>query len=107
MLEHYFVKPSTIDRIRNGWLGAQIDSYVEWMEANGYARPTILRRVSQLCHFAVFAQKRGCTTIASAFDLIEEFTQRHPCAARSGSLHGALQHRRASAGSGRLKSRRC
>lgn len=73
MLERYYVKPSTIDRIRDSWLGSQIDSYVEWMEANGYARPTILRRVSQLCHFAVFAQKRGCTTIAPAFDLIEEF----------------------------------
>lgn len=73
MLEHYFVKPSTIDRIRDIWLGPQIDSYLEWLEANSYARPTILRRVPQLYHFAVFAQKRGCTSIASAFDLIEEF----------------------------------
>jgi integrase/recombinase XerD len=73
MLEHYYVKPSTIDRIRDSWLGPQIDSYLEWLEAHGYCRPTILRRVSQLYHFAVFAQKRGCTNIASAFDLIEEF----------------------------------
>jgi integrase/recombinase XerD len=56
MLERYYVKPSTIDRIRDSWLGSQIDSHVEWMEANGYARPTILRRVSQLCHFAIFAR---------------------------------------------------
>ena len=35
MLEHYYVKPSTIDRIRNSWLGFQIENYVGWMEANG------------------------------------------------------------------------
>ena len=44
MLEGYFVKPSTIDKIRGSWLGSQIESYVEWMEVHGYARPTVLRR---------------------------------------------------------------
>lgn len=73
MLERYFARPSTIDRIRDTWIGPQIDRYVEWMEVNGYAKPTILRRVSQLCHFAKFAQGRGCMEVASAFDLIEEF----------------------------------
>jgi hypothetical protein len=28
MLEHYYAKPSTIDRVRDSWLGSQIDSYV-------------------------------------------------------------------------------
>jgi hypothetical protein len=42
-LKHYFVKPSTIDRIRSSWLGSQIESYVEWMEVHGYARPTVVR----------------------------------------------------------------
>src|SRR5215472_12505883 len=73
MLEHFFVKPSTIDRIRDSWLGPQIDRYVEWMEGKGYGRPTILRRVTHLRPFAAFAQKRGCTDNVSAFDLIEEF----------------------------------
>jgi integrase/recombinase XerD len=66
MLEHYFVKPSTIDKIRASWLGSQIESYVEWMEVHGYARPTVLRRVLLLFHFAEFVQERGCTEIASA-----------------------------------------
>src|SRR5258708_1536870 len=73
MLEHYFVKPSTIDRIRSSWLGSQIESYVEWMEVHGYARPTVLRRVPLLFHFAEFVQKRGCTEIASASAFVEEF----------------------------------
>lgn len=59
MLEHYFVKPSTIDRIRGSWFGPQIESYVEWMEVHGYARPTVLRRVPLLFHFAEFARKKG------------------------------------------------
>jgi hypothetical protein len=31
MLEHYFVKPDTIDEIRNGWLGEPIERYVTWL----------------------------------------------------------------------------
>jgi hypothetical protein len=58
ILEHYFVKPSTIDKIRGSWLGSQIESYIEWMEVPGYARPTVLRRVPLLFHFAEFAEKR-------------------------------------------------
>jgi hypothetical protein len=73
MLEHYFVKPSTIDTIRRSWLGSQIESYVEWMEAHGYARPTVLRGVPLLFHFAEFVQKRGCTEIASAAAFVGEF----------------------------------
>jgi integrase/recombinase XerD len=71
MLEHYFVKPSTIDKIRACWLGSQIESYVEWMEVHGYARPTVLRRVPLLFHFAEFVQERGCTEIClcRGFDL--------------------------------------
>ena len=35
MLDQYFVKPSTIDRIRACWLAPQIERYVEWMRAEG------------------------------------------------------------------------
>ena len=42
MLEHYFVKPSTIDKIRASWLGSQIENYVEWMEVHGYALSSLL-----------------------------------------------------------------
>jgi len=37
MLKHYYVKPSTIDGIRDSWLGSQIENDVGWMEANGYS----------------------------------------------------------------------
>jgi integrase/recombinase XerD len=73
MLEHYYVKPSTIDRIRNSWLGSQIDDYVGWMEANGYSSRTVFRRLPPLFCFAEFAQRRGCINVISALSLVEEF----------------------------------
>jgi site-specific recombinase XerD len=73
MLEHYYVKPSTIDRIRGSWLCSQIENYVEWMEAHGYSRLVVYRRVPLLFHFAEFAQKKGCRDIASCKVYIKEF----------------------------------
>ena len=31
MLENYYSKPQTIDRIRANWLGEPIERYVTWM----------------------------------------------------------------------------
>lgn len=84
MLEHYYAKPSTIDRIRDSWLGSQIESYVGWMEANGYSSRTIFRRMPRLFSFAEFAHKRGCTDIASASSLVDEFVSEWPFADELG-----------------------
>lgn len=73
MLEHYFVKPSTIDRIRGSWLGSEIESYLEWLEAHGYSRLVVYRRIPLLFHFAEFAQKKGCRDVASCKLYIKEF----------------------------------
>ena len=56
MLDQYFVKPSTIDRIRACWLAPQIERYVEWMRAEGYANRNVFNRVPLLCHFADFRE---------------------------------------------------
>ena len=39
MLETYFVKPQTVDRIRACWIGAEIERYVGWLAEQGYSRP--------------------------------------------------------------------
>jgi hypothetical protein len=31
MLEQYFVKPETVDRVRASWLGEAIERYVAWL----------------------------------------------------------------------------
>ena len=35
MLDHYYVRPKTADRIRGLWLGPAIDRYTAWMAARG------------------------------------------------------------------------
>jgi hypothetical protein len=73
MLEGYYVKPSTIDRIRASWRAPQIESYLEWLEAHGYSRLVVYRRLPLLFHFAEFAQKKGCRDVASCKVYIKEF----------------------------------
>src|ERR671931_1670254 len=73
MLERYFVKPSTVDRIRASWLAPQIERYVEWMDSQGYAIRNVYRRVPILCQFAKFTQQHGSTDLQSAASQIESF----------------------------------
>jgi hypothetical protein len=73
MLEDYYVKPSTIDRIRVSWLAPKIESYLEWLQAHGYSRLVVYRRLPPLFRFAEFAQKKGCRDIASCKAYIKEF----------------------------------
>jgi len=73
MLETYFLKPSTVDRIRAHWLAPQIEQYVQWMHTNGYADRSIIRRVPVLCQFADFTAHRGIGDLNSATAQVEDF----------------------------------
>ena len=75
MLERYFVKYQTVDRIRACWLGTAIERYVEWLEQEGYAQRNVLRRVPLLCHFAQFAEERGAASLEQATTLVEDFAE--------------------------------
>ncbi|MFQ5512721.1 MAG: site-specific integrase [Candidatus Krumholzibacteriia bacterium] len=59
MLERYFIRPDTIDRIRGSWIGVPIEQYVTWLAEQGYAARTIYRRVPLLVRFGGFAERRG------------------------------------------------
>ncbi len=56
MLEDYYFKPSTIDRVRSSWLARQIENYLEWLQTHGYSRLVGYRWLTLLFHFAEFAQ---------------------------------------------------
>jgi len=73
MFEDYYVKPSTIDRVRSSWLAPQIESYLECLQGNRYSRLVVYRRLPLLFHFAEFAQEEGCRDIASCKAYIKEF----------------------------------
>jgi integrase/recombinase XerD len=59
MLERYFIRPDTIDRIRSSWIGGAIEQYVAWLAERKYASRTICRRVPILMRFGAFTWDRG------------------------------------------------
>lgn len=59
MLDQYYLRPDTLDRIRASWIGEAIAKYVTWLTERGYAARTVHRRVPILMHFGAFAQARG------------------------------------------------
>jgi len=87
VLEDYYVKPSTIDRVRSSWLAPQIESYLEWLQAHGYSRLVVYRRLPLLFQFAEFVQKKGSKDIASSKVHIKEFVshwlEQHGAAAKT------------------------
>jgi hypothetical protein len=88
MLEQYFVKPETLDRIRaTSWIGAEIESYVCWLADHGYGTKSVWRRVPILFAFGEFAHERGTRAVADLPAYVEPFVAdrvaRHD--ARTGS----------------------
>jgi integrase/recombinase XerD len=64
MLETYFVKPQTADRIRACWIGAEIECYAGWLAERGYRPRTVRRHVQALVAFGEFARRRGASALA-------------------------------------------
>jgi integrase/recombinase XerD len=73
MLEDYYVRPSTVDRVRSSWLAPQIENYLDWLQAHAYSRLVVYRRLPLLFQFAEFTQEKGCRDIASCRAYIKEF----------------------------------
>lgn len=75
MLERYYVRPNSVDRIRSSWLGAPIEKYVEWLAEQGYAARTVLRRTPLLMEFGEFARQHGVTRLEELPGQVEGFTR--------------------------------
>ena len=75
MIEHYFLKPKTCDRIRASWLGEPIQRYVTWLHEHGYVARNVFRRVPTLMQFASYAQDRGAKTWADLPAHVETFVE--------------------------------
>lgn len=89
MLETYFVKPQTVDRIRASWIGAEIETYVVWLAEHGYRVRTVLHRVPLLVAFGDVAHRRGAETVGDLPAHVEAFVAQQ-----------VVQHRRARRGGG-------
>lgn len=62
MLERYFVRPCTVDRIRALWLGPAIERYAGLLDERRASTATVARHVHTLVHFNHFARARGVNT---------------------------------------------
>jgi integrase/recombinase XerD len=61
MLNRYFIRPTTVDRIRASWIGKAIERYVVWLAEQNYAARNIFVRVPILVRFGEFARASGAT----------------------------------------------
>ena len=73
MLEKYFVKPSTVDRLRGSWIAAEIETYVTWLAEHGYSAKTIWRRVPIVFAFGEFASDRGAACVGELSAHVDPF----------------------------------
>jgi integrase/recombinase XerD len=62
MLERYYIRPDTIDRIQASWIAGGIERYVEWLTEHQYAARNVFRRVPILRRFGDVARARGAAT---------------------------------------------
>lgn len=73
MLEQYFVKPATIDRLRGSWIATEIEAYLAWLVEEGYSTKSIWRRVPIAFAFGEFARERGAVVVADLPTHVEAF----------------------------------
>jgi integrase/recombinase XerD len=75
MLEQYYVRPVTVDRIRTSWVAVPIEQYVDWLTAQRYSRTTVSRRIPILVAFGEFAKLHGATKMSHLPDRVEPFAR--------------------------------
>lgn len=88
MLERYFLKPDTVDRLRASWIGEPIERYVQWLAERGYADRNVYRRVPILRRFGDFAQQHGAMCFEDLKGCVEPFVSQW--VNEHGSNHGEV-----------------
>jgi integrase/recombinase XerD len=73
MLERYYIRPDTIDRIRSSWIVEAVEKYVGWLTDRKYNWRTVSRRIPILVRFGQFAHDRGATKLEHLCDHLEPF----------------------------------
>src|SRR5438128_10300720 len=76
MLERYYVRPVTVDRVRTSWIVAASEQYVGWLAEWRYASRSVLRRIPLLVAFGESARTHGGTDVAQLGPHVEPFVQR-------------------------------
>ena len=77
MLERYFIRPDTVDRIRSSWLGDEIQAYVAWLAEQSYSTRCVIGRVPLIMRFGEFTRKRGATHVEELQGHLDAFVRSH------------------------------
>jgi integrase/recombinase XerD len=91
MLETYFVKPRTVDRVRASWIGGDIERYVVWLAENGYTTRSVLRRVPLVLAFGEFARARGACSVEDLPEHVERFVAERVARCRGVRACGEIE----------------
>jgi site-specific recombinase XerD len=75
VLNHYFVRPTTVDRIRASWIGKGIERYVVWLTEQHYAARNVSFRVPVLVRFGEFARTSGANKLDDLPAYVEPFIE--------------------------------
>lgn len=73
MLEQYYIRPTTVDRIRGSWISSAIEQYVEWLATRQYRESTISRRIPLLVAYGEFAKSHGARDVSQLPGHVEPF----------------------------------
>lgn len=73
MLEHYFSRTSTVDRLRSLWLGPAISRYAEWLSDRQVSRAAALFKLQTLVLFDRFVTGRHVHVLEDLPAQIEPF----------------------------------
>lgn len=73
MLERYYVRPETVDRIRSSWISGSIDQYVTWLVEQKYKDRSVFRRIPLLVSFGEFARAHGAESVDGLPRYVELF----------------------------------
>jgi len=89
VLQRYFIRPATIDRIRDCWIGDAIGRYIAWLAEQDYAPRNVFFRVPVLVRFREFARASGASNWNELPTYVEPFVhdwlRKHAAADRSES----------------------
>src|ERR1700691_1691715 len=75
MLEHYFTRPATVDRLRSLWLGPAISRYAEWLSDRQVSRASALFKFQTLVLFDRFVTDRHVDALEELPAQIEPFVE--------------------------------
>ena len=75
MLQHYFARPTTVDRIRGTWLADALEQYVAWMREHRCSTCCVIAPVPALILFGEFARDRGAATWDQLPEHVEPFIE--------------------------------